>query len=214
MYPNTFNRSVSRKLREGLKSPKFDARQWQDQDLLLFLKVMFTELGLMNKFKINITKLHSFLIKVYDSYNDVPFHNFRHCFCVAQMMYVIIWAVDLISKLGELEVLILMVSCICHDLDHPGYNNIYQINAHTELALRYNDISPLENHHCSVAFYLMEKKECNIFSSFDSDNYKIIREGIIRCILATDMARHNEILAEFNEIVSSFDYTSKSHTNL
>lgn len=41
-----------------------------------------------------------------------------------------------------------------------------------------------------------------------------IREGIIRCILATDMARHNEILTQFQEIVPNFDYTNESHTNL
>jgi len=58
-------------------------------------------------------------------------------------MYSVIWAADLRKRLGELETLILITSCICHDLDHPGYNNIYQINARTELALRYNDISPL-----------------------------------------------------------------------
>lgn len=33
----------------------------------------------------------------------------------------------------------------------------YQINARTELAIRYNDISPLENHHCAVAFQLLDK---------------------------------------------------------
>ena len=32
-----------------------------------------------------------------------------------------------------------------------------QINARTELALRYNDISPLENHHSAVAFEILEK---------------------------------------------------------
>lgn len=51
-------------------------------------------------------------------------------------MYAITQQANLIESLGELEVLILLVSCICHDLDHPGYNNIYQINARTELALR------------------------------------------------------------------------------
>jgi len=33
----------------------------------------------------------------------------------------------------------------------------YQINARTELAIRYNDISPLENHHCAVAFQILGK---------------------------------------------------------
>jgi high affinity cGMP-specific 3',5'-cyclic phosphodiesterase 9 len=56
-------------------------------------------------------------------------------------MYTISWHTNLSARLGDLEVLILLVSCICHDLDHPGYNNIYQINARTELALRYVDDS-------------------------------------------------------------------------
>lgn len=41
-----------------------------------------------------------------------------------------------------------------------------------------------------------------------------MREGIIRCILATDMARHNEIITQFKEISPTFDYTNKAHTNL
>lgn len=89
-----------------------------------------------------------------------------------QQMYAITWRTDLISRLGKLEVLILLVSCICHDLDHPGYNNIYQINARTELALRYNDISPLENHHCSIAFRLFEHPDTNIFKGFSKEAFK------------------------------------------
>lgn len=121
---------------------------------------------------------------------------------------------DLPSKIGDLEVLILLTSCICHDLDHPGYNNIYQINAKTELAIRYNDISPLENHHCSVAFRILENEDCNIFKSFSSEDFKQVREGMIRCILATDMARHNEILTNFREITPVFNYDDKAHVNL
>lgn len=78
---------------------------------------------------------------------------------------------------------------------------------------RYNDISPLENHHCSVAFRILENEDCNIFKSFSSDMFKQVREGMIRCILATDMARHNEILAQFKDITPIFDYTNKAHVN-
>ena len=87
-------------------------------------------------------------------------------------MYVIIWTVDIPKKMGDLDTLILLTSSICHDLDHPGYNNIYQINARTELALLYNDISPLENHHCSVAFRILENPDCNIFASMDKETFK------------------------------------------
>ncbi|CAK9831377.1 High affinity cGMP-specific 3',5'-cyclic phosphodiesterase 9A [Anthophora retusa] len=213
-FLNICDVSVSSNVREWLRSPAFDARQWEDEELLLMLQTMFVELDLPQKFNIPLPILRNFLYEVYNNYNEVPFHNFRHCFCVAQMMYAIAWAVDLPSRIGDLEVFILIVSCICHDLDHPGYNNIYQINARTELALRYNDISPLENHHCSVAFRVLEAPECNILASLDNATYRIVREGIIRCILATDMARHNEILGQFTDIILEFDYSSKAHINL
>ncbi|XP_017779576.1 PREDICTED: uncharacterized protein LOC108564888 [Nicrophorus vespilloides] len=213
-FLNICDAQVSDSVRQWLRMPTFDSRQWEDEELLLLLQQMYLDHDLCTKFAININTLRNFLYEAYKNYNDVPFHNFRHCFCVAQMMYAISWWVDLPSKIGDLEVLILLTSCICHDLDHPGYNNIYQINAKTELALRYNDISPLENHHCSVAFRLLENEDCNIFKSFSSETFKQIREGMIRCILATDMARHNEILQQFKEAIPEFDYSNKTHVNL
>lgn len=136
------------------------------------------------------------------------------CIIFDLQMYTVMCAVDLSSKISDIQVLILIMSCICHDLDHPGYNNIYQVNARTILAIRYNDISPLENHHCSVAFRILEIPECNILSSLDLTTYRTVRNGIIRCILATDMARHNEILTEFTEIVLNFDYSNINHVDI
>ncbi|XP_049534202.1 high affinity cGMP-specific 3',5'-cyclic phosphodiesterase 9A isoform X2 [Anopheles darlingi] len=208
------NQTLSDEVKAALRLPAFDSYEWEDWDVIHLMQTMFVELNLVDKFGIPIETLREWLYEVYKHYNDVPFHNYRHCFCVAQMMYAITWHTNLVQRLGELEVLVLLVSCICHDLDHPGYNNIYQINARTELALRYNDISPLENHHCSIAFRLLEHPECNIFRNMSKEMFKDVREGIIRCILATDMARHNEILTQFQEATPEFDYSNKVHTNL
>uniref|UniRef100_A0A182N4S4 Phosphodiesterase n=1 Tax=Anopheles dirus TaxID=7168 RepID=A0A182N4S4_9DIPT len=213
-FLETCNTTLSDEVKAALRLPAFDSYEWEDWDVIHLMQTMFVELNLLEKFSIPIGTLREWLYEVYKHYNDVPFHNYRHCFCVAQMMYAIAWHTNLVQRLGELEVLVLLVSCICHDLDHPGYNNIYQINARTELALRYNDISPLENHHCSIAFRLLEHPECNIFRNMSKEMYKDVREGIIRCILATDMARHNEILTQFQEATPEFDYGNKVHTNL
>ncbi|XP_058825307.1 high affinity cGMP-specific 3',5'-cyclic phosphodiesterase 9A isoform X2 [Topomyia yanbarensis] len=206
--------TLSDEVKSALRLPAFDSYEWEYWDVIHLMQTMFVELNLLEKFQIPRETLREWLYEVYKHYNDVPFHNYRHCFCVAQMMYAITWHTNLVQRLGELEVLILLVSCICHDLDHHGYNNIYQINARTELALRYNDISPLENHHCSITFRLLEHPDCNIFRNMNKDLYKDVREGIIRCILATDMARHNEILMQFQEATPNFDYNNKVHTNL
>ena len=87
---------------------------------------------------------------------------------------------DLHSKLEAMDLLVLLTSAICHDLDHPGYNNSYQINARTVLALRYNDISPLENHHCAVAFEIFKAKDTDLFGHFSREQFKALRDGMIR----------------------------------
>ncbi|KAI4805168.1 hypothetical protein KUCAC02_009796 [Chaenocephalus aceratus] len=178
---------------------------------MVLLQVMYTDLDFIAAFNIEPAVLHHFLFEVYRRYNNIPFHNFKHCFCVTQMMYGLIWLTDLKSKMDSEDLLIMLTSAVCHDLDHAGYNNAYQINARTELALRYNDISPLENHHCAIAFEILEKTESNIFRNLSMNQYKRIREGIIKCILATDMTRHNDILNKFKSILTAFDFTNKEH---
>uniref|UniRef100_A0A3B4H715 High affinity cGMP-specific 3',5'-cyclic phosphodiesterase 9A n=1 Tax=Pundamilia nyererei TaxID=303518 RepID=A0A3B4H715_9CICH len=127
------------------------------------------------------------------------------------MMYSMICLCSLQEKFTQMEILALMTAAVCHDLDHPGFNNMYQINARTEMALRYNDISPLENHHCAVAFQIFSQPDCNIFFNFDPEAFKQIRQETITLILATDMARHSEILKTFKQKVDNFDYTNKEH---
>uniref|UniRef100_A0A4W4FHC4 Si:dkey-219c10.4 n=1 Tax=Electrophorus electricus TaxID=8005 RepID=A0A4W4FHC4_ELEEL len=118
------------------------------------------------------------------------------------------------SKTDDMDLLIMLTSAVCHDLDHRGYNSAYQINGRTELALRYNDISPLENHHCAVAFEILEKTESNIFRNLTTEQYKRRRERIIKCILATDMSRHTEILNKFKTILPMFDFSAKYHRDV
>jgi high affinity cGMP-specific 3',5'-cyclic phosphodiesterase 9 len=100
-------------------------------------------------------------------------------------MYAILCESKVSEKFSQLELLTLVISCIGHDLDHPGYNNAYQINAGTELAIIYNDTSPLENHHAACLFSVLKIDECNLVKKF--------RRDCVVCILATDMAKHGEI---------------------
>lgn len=43
-------------------------------------------------------------------------------------MYGLIWLTDLRSKMDGIDLLIMLTSAVCHDLDHTGYNNAYQVN--------------------------------------------------------------------------------------
>ena len=62
-------------------------------------------------------------LRVQENYRNNPFHNFRHCFCVAQMMYGVIHLCALDQCMSREDLGVLMTAAICHDLDHPGYNN-------------------------------------------------------------------------------------------
>ena len=42
-------------------------------------------------------------------------------------MYGLIWLTDLRSKMESIDLLTLLTSAVCHDLDHTGYNNAYQV---------------------------------------------------------------------------------------
>ena len=63
-----------------------------------------------------------------------------------------------------------------------------QINAQTELAIKFNDQSVLENHHAVVASQLL--RENNVLSGFNTDQFKEFRRVLIMTILATDMTCH------------------------
>lgn len=53
-----------------------------------------------------------------------------------------------------------------------------QINAKTDLALRYNDISPLENHHCAVAFGILSKVKTMTRLVLGKESTKKNRRGV------------------------------------
>merc|ERR1711977_387634 len=96
----------------------------------------------------------------------------------------------------ELDQFAILVSAVAHDIGHPGVNNPFLIEASHELALRYNDKSPLENMHCSKLFTLCANADSNIFASMARDQYREIRRHCIEMILHTDMVQHFAMVKE------------------
>ena len=70
-------------------------------------------------------------------------------------------------------------------------------------AVLYNDRSVLENHHAAAAWRLfLSNPRYNFLKHLDKAEFKRFRYLVIESILATDLKRHFEILAEFNAKVS------------
>uniref|UniRef100_A0A8C5LW95 PDEase domain-containing protein n=1 Tax=Leptobrachium leishanense TaxID=445787 RepID=A0A8C5LW95_9ANUR len=147
---------------------------------------------------------------VRNNYRENPFHNFRHGFCVAQTMYTVIWTCDLQDLLSPVDIVSLMVAALCHDLDHPGLSNVYQVNAGTELAARYLNKSPLENHHWAITSQILSHEEANIFMHCDQEEVQRILQAIMELILATDMTHHSNILRNIQQI-QGFNASDMEH---
>ena len=80
------------------------------------------------------------------------------------------------------------------------------------IAVRYNDISVLENHHVASSFAIFSQPEYNIFKSFPKDQYKKFRKIMIDAILATDMSHHFAKLGIFKGKILSEDLDPKSQS--
>lgn len=157
----------------SLRSWEFDLWGHSEDELLTAIYAMIQHLGLIEQFRIPQDKLTNFLHQVRRSYNRKnPYHNFRHCFDVVQVVFYFLTTGRASELLTPLEIFSLMVAAICHDVEHPGLNNGFQIVTSSQLALVYNDKSVLENHHCARAFQILRQPETNI-----------IKCGIFFCFL-------------------------------
>ena len=65
----------------------------------------------------------------------------------------------------------MILSAAAHDIDHPGTNNLFEIKRRSKLAILYNDVAVLENHHAASFFFMTENENqnCNVFSSLTDE---------------------------------------------
>lgn len=96
-----------------------------------------------------------------------------------------------------------MLAALSHDIGHPGLTNRYLISSKNELALRYNDMSVLENMHCALIYALLNNPQFNIFAALKNSEWTNSRRLMIEMILNTDMSKHFEMLSRFRMRASS-----------
>ncbi|XP_062973311.1 cGMP-inhibited 3',5'-cyclic phosphodiesterase 3B [Elgaria multicarinata webbii] len=109
----------------------------------------------------------------------------------------------LASNIPALELMALYVAAAMHDYDHPGRTNAFLVATNAPQAVLYNDRSVLENHHAAAAWSLfLSLPEYNFLPNLDHVQFKRFRFLVIEAILATDLKKHFDFLAEFNAKVN------------
>ncbi|KAM9376825.1 cGMP-inhibited 3',5'-cyclic phosphodiesterase 3A [Pholidichthys leucotaenia] len=113
-----------------------------------------------------------------------------------------------------LELMALYVAAAMHDYDHPGRTNAFLVATSAPQAVLYNDRSVLENHHAASAWNLfMSQPEYNFLVNLDHVEFKRFRFLVIEAILATDLKKHFDFLAEFNAKVGDDPATGIDWSN-
>ncbi|CAE7288267.1 Pde1c [Symbiodinium sp. CCMP2456] len=141
-----------------------------------------------------------FVQTVEANYKDVPYHCFQHavdvCFTVFRLQQ--------ITQAGkwtsELEQYALLVAALSHDLGHFGRTNQFLVETKHELALRYNDKSPLENMHCAALFQLCRDPDKDVFVQASKDEQKEVRKVCIATILHTDNVHHFDMVKDISAV--------------
>ncbi|ORX77499.1 HD-domain/PDEase-like protein [Anaeromyces robustus] len=153
----------------------FDSFKWSISELFGIILGMFNKYDAI-KNETSLVHLLKFIANIRSTYNDVPYHTFRHAADVCFVTYYMFTELrsNIYLKYSRLEIIGLLISALGHDMYHPGYNNLFQINTKSELAIKYNNKSVLEQYSADSLVELIESSDIlhylNIIPDLDEDN--------------------------------------------
>ncbi|OMJ74639.1 hypothetical protein SteCoe_26383 [Stentor coeruleus] len=142
-----------------------------------------------------------------EGYKPNLYHNVLHAADVMQACHVFMISTNIVelSEMIPLHIAALMLSAMVHDYKHPGVSNSYLYMIGDKLAIRYNDVSILENYHVSKAFQIALKENMNIFSNISKEEYRTLRKLMINAVLGTDMTKHPQHVSNLSKLSQNND---------
>lgn len=186
-----------------------------DEDTCKATIRMFLECNLVQQFHIPYDVLCRWTLSVKKNYRPVKYHNWRHALNVTQTMFAMFKTGKMERFMTELEMLGLLVACLCHDLDHRGTNNAFQTKTESPLAILYTT-STMEHHHFDQCVMILNTDSNNIFQELSPYDYKKVMRLVETAILSTDLAMYFKKRNKFLELVENgeFDWQSDEKKEL
>ncbi|XP_071126265.1 cGMP-dependent 3',5'-cyclic phosphodiesterase-like isoform X7 [Mytilus edulis] len=194
----------------------YPPREVPEDETPLCCLSMFEDLGFISRWRIKRDTLARFILMVKRGYRNPPYHNWMHAFAVAHFCYLCIKNFKLNEYMEDIELFALFVSCLCHDIDHRGTNNSYQVASKSVLAALYSsEGAVLERHHFAQTMCIVNTEGCNIYENLISKDYQHVLDLMRDIILATDLAHHLKILKNIEAMAKDkFEKTNLKHRKL
>ncbi|XP_037084780.1 cGMP-specific 3',5'-cyclic phosphodiesterase-like [Pollicipes pollicipes] len=163
---------------------------------------LFKEFGLNSAFNLDVVKVWKCFSLIEEGYHNTnPYHNSIHAADVTQAMYCFLRERKVTEHLTPMERMAAVLGAVCHDLDHPGVNQPFLIATANHLATLYKNASVLENHHWRMAVGCVA--DSGMLSHLDPIIFSELMGQIRSLILATDIARQGEFIAQFQSYMTN-----------
>uniref|UniRef100_A0AAQ6IBN7 Phosphodiesterase n=1 Tax=Anabas testudineus TaxID=64144 RepID=A0AAQ6IBN7_ANATE len=169
---------------------------------------MYYELKVVDKFHIPREALVRFMYSLSKGYRKITYHNWRHGFNVGQTMFTLLMTGDLKRYYTDLECMAMVTAGFCHDIDHRGTNNLYQMKSGNPLA-KLHGSSILERHHLEFGKTLLRDEALNIYQNLNRRQHDLVIHLMDIAIIATDLALYFKKRTMFQKIVDQ----SKTYEN-
>ncbi|XP_075831202.1 cone cGMP-specific 3',5'-cyclic phosphodiesterase subunit alpha' isoform X1 [Microtus pennsylvanicus] len=163
---------------------------------------LFFEINAVEKFKVPVEVLTRWMYTVRKGYRPVTYHNWRHGFNVGQTMFTLLMTGRLKKYYTDLEAFAMLAAAFCHDIDHRGTNNLYQMKSTSPLA-RLHGTSILERHHLEYSKTLLQDESLNIFQNLNKRQFETVIHLFEVAIIATDLALYFKKRTMFQKIVDA-----------
>ncbi|KAG2444404.1 hypothetical protein HXX76_001157 [Chlamydomonas incerta] len=157
--------------------------------------------GLIKTLGLSAKTLIRCLRVVEAGYLDNPYHSATHAADVLQTLHVIIHSAELnVHYLDPLGLFAAYWAAIVHDYRHPGLTGDFLIATSHPLAIRYNDRSPLENHHAASSFAVLRRRGMELLQPLPAEGRVAFRKQVIEMVMATDMKQHFALCSQFSTV--------------
>ncbi|KAJ0183100.1 hypothetical protein K1T71_001076 [Dendrolimus kikuchii] len=193
----------------NFKSYDYHISEGSKEEMPGLICYMYTETFAERNFE--RTQLADFALTILHCYRNNPYHNAEHAFCFTHTMYLIL--VNNSGYFDFVETAALMLAGLCHDLDHPGFNNNFLTLIKHPLSLMYKS-SLLEYHHYYLAKKIIEDK--NILAKLPTVDQERILKEVKYNILCTDLAVYFQVRAQLTPLLAdhTFDWTENAHRRM
>ncbi|XP_044537735.1 rod cGMP-specific 3',5'-cyclic phosphodiesterase subunit beta [Gracilinanus agilis] len=104
------------------------------------------------------------------------------------------------SYYTDLEAFAMVTAGLCHDIDHRGTNNLYQMKSQNPLA-KLHGSSILERHHLEFGKFLLAEESLNIYQNLNRRQHEHVIHLMDIAIIATDLALYFKKRTMFQKIV-------------